>query len=402
MHGSNTTEISNYVGLLTIALAVTWVVIAFRRRAALSAGTRVVTGALVATFVVGLAFAFPSPVHLSGHALPLPSRLLWGLVPAFRVPSRWDPLLMSALIPLAALGLQAISRRFGSRGNHALVGGAIVAVAMVVSFLELATHPADRRFRTVPTPPEYAAVERTPPGILAEYPLGSSDIYRFWQTRHGRPLLNGAPPDTPSDYVRRVVLDPAEPGTAADLSLLGVTAIALHPKAHVDTEVPPREPTDTREFRLLGRFPDGAAVWQVVAAPAAALVTLPGGFASPRRVAAGFIGYPLISTAGVGALEIRARQPGTIQLVLDVVSANGARRTVRLADSKHEQAFDISGPTRISVSVEVPRGVSRLLVKTDPPPTSEKDAIVLSTPHATKSSSPAALHADPVSADPGF
>ena len=402
MHGSNPTEISNYVGLLTLALAVTWLVIAFRRRASLSTDKKAVTAALVATFVSGVAFAAPSPVHISGHAVPMPSRLLWELVPAFRVPSRWDPLLMSALIPLAALGLQAVSHRLASRGNKATIGAAIVAVAIVVSFLELTTHPAARRFRTVPTPAEYAAVERTPPGILAEYPLGSSDIYRLWQTRHGRPLLNGAPPDTPSDYVRRTVLDPAEPGTAADLSLLGVTAIAIHPHAHVDAEVAPQAPSNAREYRLLGRFADGAAVWQVVAAPAPAFVTLTGGFAPPRRTEAALIGYPLISPAGVGVLDIRARAPEIIQLVFEARSPNGARRSVRVADSRHEQAFDVSGRTRIAVSVAVPRGVSQLLVKTDPAATSEADAIVLSTPHAFKSSAAPTLHADVVSADPGF
>jgi hypothetical protein len=307
---------------------------------------------------------------------------------------------MTALIPLAALGLQMVWRRLG--GPHRPAAVAVVAVAMVFSFLELTIHPADARFRTTPTPPEYAAVARTPRGILAEYPLGSSDVYRFWQTRHGRRLLNGAPAATPSDYARQVVLDPAGPGTAQDLALLGVTAIALHPDAHVDAEVAPREPAAGQGYRLLGRFSDGAAVWQVVAPAAPAFVTLPGGFASPRRTSEGFIGYPLISTAGVGVLEIRAKQPGTIQLVFDARPPDGAKRSLRIGDSKQEQAFDLAGPMRISISVEISRGVSQLLVKTDPPATSETDAIVLSTPHAEKATGAPALHADLISADPGF
>jgi hypothetical protein len=129
---------------------------------------------------------------------------------------------------------------------------------------------------------------------------------------------------------------------------------------------------------------------------------MPGGFAPPRKLEQGFIGSPLISTAGVGVLEIRAKQNATVQIVLDALSANGTRRTLRIADSKEEQSFDVTGKTRISVIVQVPRGVSQLLVKTDPPPTSEADALVLSTPHATKSSAAPSLHADRVSAEPGF
>src|SRR5262249_21178377 len=40
-HGSNITEISNYLGLLTFALAIAWIVIVFRRRADMR-GTRLV------------------------------------------------------------------------------------------------------------------------------------------------------------------------------------------------------------------------------------------------------------------------------------------------------------------------------------------------------------------------
>src|SRR5262249_39394254 len=94
MHGSNTKEITNYAGLVTLALAVFWVVTWLRRRR-----SDVATAGLVAALVVGFLFALPSP----WHGLTMPSRLMWELVPAFRVPSRWEPLLMTVLIALAAL-----------------------------------------------------------------------------------------------------------------------------------------------------------------------------------------------------------------------------------------------------------------------------------------------------------
>jgi O-antigen/teichoic acid export membrane protein len=397
-HGSNRTELTNYIGWLTIVLAFTWLVVAVRKRRTISEDDRSATGGLVATFVVGLAFAAPSPVHVFGHEIAMPSRLLWEAVSAFRVPSRWDPMLMTALIPLAALGLQVVVRRFG-RG--AWVGLGIVAAAMVVSFLELAIHPAADRFRTT-APPEYASVAQTPRGILAEYPLGYSDIYRLWQTKHGRPLMNGAPPESEADFVRRMVLDPAEPGTAQDLALLGVTAVVIHPGALVDAEVPPREPTNDPGYRLVGRFPDRATVWRIVAQPAPAFVTLPGGFAAPRRTEQGFIGYPLVSPAGVGVLQLRAKQASVVELSFDVVTPQGKQGTLRVSSSSQEQAFPVTGTTRVTINVQVPRGVSQLLLKTDPPPTSEEDALVLSTPHAAKTTSDAAIQSDPVSADSGF
>jgi O-antigen/teichoic acid export membrane protein len=407
-HGSNATELANYLGLLTIALALTWVVIAFRRRATLPATQRLATGGLLAAFVAGLLFALPSPVSLFGHEVWMPSRLLWEALPAFRVISRWDPLLMTALLPLAALGLQAVTGAIARRGQLLAVGA--VGAAMVLSFVELSIHPAEPRFRTVPTPPEYSAVKKTPPGIVAEYPLGQSDIYRFWRRAYGRPLLNGAEPGTPANDARLVLLDPTQPGTASNLAFLGVTAVSLHPGAHADVEVQPRDLSGSSGYRLVARYrdkhsiwyPDGASVWQVVAQPAPALVTLPGGFANPQLDSHGLVEYPLVSTAGVGVVEFTARSTGVVRLVFDATPPHGKPATLRVADSKTEQKFPLSGKTALSVLVAIPRGRSQLLLKTDPPPSSPDDAILVTTPRAERGSGTPALHADLVSADPGL
>jgi hypothetical protein len=385
MHGSpNLTEITNYLGLLTFALAIGWLVIVIRRRDGMAS----VTAGFVSAFIVGLLFALPSPVA----GIPMPSKLLWDVLPAFRVPSRWDPLLMTALLPLAALGLQT-ARRFA--------GVAVVGVAIVLSFFELSTHRvAD--FRTVPVPAEYTALERsTPDGILAEYPLGYSDIYRLWQRVHGRPLVNGAPEGSIADQVRFMILDPAQAGTAQTLALLGVTAVVIHPGGPADTPLQPREPTRAAGYRLVGRFPDRSSVWAVAAPPATAVVTLPGGFGPPRLVAGNVVGYPLVAPSGVALMELRARKAGVVRLIFDLTVPSGSRR-LRIQDTQGERAFALRGSMHFDLNVEVPRGVSQLVLKIDPPPTSETDAVVISQPRAEPASGPAALHASPSSADPGF
>jgi O-antigen/teichoic acid export membrane protein len=390
-HGSNITEISNYLGLLTFALALGWIVFAFRRRVELPA-----TAGLVAAFVVGFLFALPSPVA----GIPMPSKLLWHVLDGFRVPSRWDALLMTVLLPLAALGLQAIWRTFATRQLAAAV--ALVAAAAAVSSVELSTHRV-HHFRTVPVPPEYEALERqTPDGVLAEYPLGYSDLYRLWQRIHGRPLVNGAPESSPVGQVRLMLLDPAQPGTAETLSLLGVTAIAVHPGGPADTPVQPREPTGDAGYRLVGRFPDRSSVWTVVAPAAPALVTLPGGFGPPRLYpASGGVGYPLIDGAGVGLLEIHAKKAGVIRLSFDVTSPSGSRE-LRIQDTQGEHPFTVNGTTHFDLNVEVTRGVSQLLLKVNPPPTSEADAVVLSQPRTAPASGTPTLLATPTSSNPGF
>jgi O-antigen/teichoic acid export membrane protein len=398
LHGTNVTEGSDYLGWLTIALAVLWLVVAWRGRSAL----RTATAGLVAAVVVGLLFAAPSPLSIFGTDVWMPSRLLWEVVPAFRVPSRWTPLIMAALIPLAALGLQTIWNRFaGSRARAGVVPVAIVCAAGVISVLELAISPAKNHFRTVPVPAAYAAVEKTPRGVLAEYPLGSSDVFRFWQRAHGRPIVNGAPAATPADEARLVLLDPAATGTAAALRLLGVTAIVVHKHAVADVEVSPRTPTAADGYQLVTRLADGDSVWRVTASPAAAFVTMPGGFGKPRLERDALV-YPLVSPAGVGVIELRSRQAGVVTLVFDVKPPAGATRRLRVADLQREQAFNVTGPTRFTVNVQIPRGLSQLLVKTDPPATSEADALLLAVPRAGRTSGKPALLATLVSPDPGF
>jgi O-antigen/teichoic acid export membrane protein len=390
LHGSNPTEISNYLGWVTILLAAVGLVVALRKRTEWSAATL----GLVAAFVVGFVFSLPSPYR----GVSMPSKLLWHVLPAFRVPSRWDPLLMATLLPLAALGLQAIGGRLEQRRRHAMV--AVVAVALVLSVAELATNRPPH-FRTVPVPAEYVAVkDQTPQGILAEYPLGYSDLYRLWQREHGRPLVNGAPEGSVADQARMVLLDPAQPGTAASLALLGVTAVTIHPGGGADTPLQPREPTPGEGFRLVGRFPDTSSVWQVTAPPAPALVTLPAGFSTPRLVD-GTVGFPLVDPAGVGLLELRARTAGVVRLLFTAAAPGGEHR-LRLQDAQGEHAFPFTGSTQIDVQVQVPRGVSQLVVKVDPAPTSEADAVVLSQPRTERASGPSALHAIPTSGDPGF
>ena len=400
-HGSNQLEVVNYLGLLTWTLAIAWVVIALLERRRLGSFRLTATAGLVTAFVAGLAFAAPSPILLFGHEVWTPSRLMWEVTPAFRVPSRWGPLLMTALLPLAALALQAGVGALSRLRRGQLLAAAAVGAALVVSFVELARDPVKYRSRTVPVPQEYVALDRTPRGILAEYPLGYSDIYRLWQRRHGRPLVNGAPPGTTADEARLVLLEPSQPGTAQNLALLGVTAIGIHPGAHVDSEVLPRDPAHDSGYRLVGRFPDGASIWKVVASPAPAFVTLPGGFGLPRLEPNGLVAYPLTAGGGVAVFNVRAKSAGVLRLVFEARPPSG-ERSLRVADDHAEQAFTLRGWTTVSVLVAVPRGVSQLLVKTDPPATSEADAVLISTPRTEPVSGEPALHAQLVSPDPGF
>jgi hypothetical protein len=104
----------------------------------------------------------------------------------------------------------------------------------------------------------------------------------------------------------------------------------------------------------------------------------------------------------VGVVQLRATKPTLVRLVFDAEPPAGSTRELRLEASGRDRAFTLRGRTRISAAIQLPRGLSQLLVKTDPPATSEADAVLLTTPRAVAANGDADLLAERLSADPGF
>jgi len=395
-HGSIGTETENYVGLLTLALALGWLVVAWRRRRELSGRIAAATAGLAGLVLTAFLFALPTPLNVLGLEFTWPpTRVLWELIPAFRVPSRWIALLVTALVPLAALGLQAAWSALGRRtgGRTAWPQVALVVGAMAFSFFELAIDPARPLAHTQPVPPAYAVVARLPEGVLAEYPLRASDIYNLWQREHGRPLLTGAPEETPADDLRRVVMDPAAPGTAEALASLGVTAIIVHPGS-ADVEVAPRLPTGGEGYEKVASFDDGTSVWRVTASPAPAVAFYRGPDFGPPHAVDGTVFHPLFGSNG--RMDFFARNAGTIEVRFEAVPAEGTT-AIRIVGERGEVTRELSGRSEVSIRVDVPAGRSELTVWTEPPPEGGGVGVELSSPRATSSSGPAELHAGPAS-----
>ena len=401
-HGSNPTETRNYLGLLTLALALVWLIVAWRRRTTLSLQLRSATVGFAAVVVAGLVLAAPSPIPILGTEVWAPSRVLWELTPAFRVPTRWIPVVMAALVPLAALGLQVIARRASAVRPGVVVPAVVVIGAMCFSFLELSVHAATPLLRT-DVPAEYEALDRTPEGIVAEYPLVQDVDRLFWQRSHGRPLLNSDAIGETAFDAARMLVDPRSPGAAEALSFLGVTAIVTHPDA-LDFAGGPEDVPNADwgpGYELVARTPDGSSVWRVVAPAAPALVLLEGGFGGPVWLDGG-VGYPLISPAGVGTMEFIAKAPSVARISLVATPPKGQERVLRIGDVASERSFVLDGKTPVSITVDIPRGRSYLLVKTDPAATSAEDAIVLSAPRAATSAGEAEFRAEPIASEPGL
>jgi hypothetical protein len=100
-------------------------------------------------------------------------------------------------------------------------------------------------------------------------------------------------------------------------------------------------------------------------------------------------------------MEIRSRVPQIVHLEF-VAGAPGGQRDLRVQDSQGEHPYGFTGSRLFAENVEVPRGVSQLILKVDPAATSDADAVVLTQPRVASATGAATFHAIPVSDDPGF
>ncbi len=302
-HGSNIQETSNYLGWATIALAVCWLV---RLRRAVPAGgeLRRVTAASGTVAVVAFLLALPGEIELLGTRFAwMPSRLLYELLPAFRVPSRWMAVLFLAVLLPASLGLAELVRLVRGRLRPSVgpaFAAALVVLIALVSVTELrATHPGVS-YDPAALPAEYRLLARVPAGALAEYPMVQwedtmNGAYVVRQRQHGRNLVNVAPSPwrSPVEGLRQALVDPRAPGVASTLAALGATAVITRPDTlsrALELPIPEHGPHLGAGFVLVGATADGASVWRVTAAPGPAVAAADtGAFGEPRLDARGRI-----------------------------------------------------------------------------------------------------------------
>jgi hypothetical protein len=370
LHGSNFSETSLYVGWITIALATGWLLWAIVGRAELSRQLRYATFGLTATVVTALLFSLPTPFFRT--EVPTPVRIIWEVAPQFRVPARFVALVMAALAPLAALGLNrlahAVKNGLRPKGVAPLAAVAVCIVAGVLSFLELSIWSVTVTSLEA-APPEYAAVRAAPPGLLAEYPLAPSDqavnsTYLFWQRAHGRRLLNGAPEGTFADAVRQTMVDPKTPGTPEALAALGTSVVVVRPSAYAFTGGPTLETTAVPEgYRPLGRTADGAAVWRIIAKPAPAIAVFSSGFYPPETIKPGST-MRWMGTSGT--VELYTRTGGAYRARFTIASYARSRR-VRLEGSRGARV--LLAPPRfgtVSILLQLPPGRSSVDLTAEP------------------------------------
>jgi hypothetical protein len=354
----NEGELALYLGLLTIGLAAVAVASAVQGEIA---GLPVVVAGVVA--VVGVVFAAPATVEIPLLGTTrLPVSYVHGVFGFVSAPTRFFALTLTGTVVLAGLGLERILGSVPGRW-----AAAVVAVACLITAVELPFQRDGAVKDTGPTPLVQAMSETIPPGEpVAQYPSLDTSLkpvadQLFYQLEHGHPVLNGGMPGTPGEALRTLVsnhLDPHTPGRLARLGYRWVTYDqdqAVNAQDLVGSLYPPgRTPELPPGYRVVRRVSDGSAIMRVTARPAPlGLLRLHGFYKD------GWLGGTR------GSLLACTERPGVYRAPFRVVSLARDRR-VRIG--LREVEVLAGGPYPMETTVRLRRGCQAVDVDVLGPP----------------------------------
>lgn len=272
-------ERDDFVGYVTLLLAVVALAWAVRARAGLTRRVRLVVVSAVPLVAVLVWFSLATPTRWLGVTVPTPSGVIFDVAPFLRVYARFAVAVSAVLICLAAVGLAALVPR-----RRPAIALAVVVVAVGITALELppggglplrSDPPIVLDGHSPSQVPMWVWLrDRAPRGaVVWNFPSDPDErlerFHMYGQIIHGLTIANGDPQlvGIGSDMTSADP-DPRLAGTAARLRTLGVDYATVDPELYA---LVGRAPPDPRHppsgFTLVQAFPDGSAIWSVTANP---------------------------------------------------------------------------------------------------------------------------------------
>ena len=278
--GSPGGERTAFVGYCTIALAVIGYAPAIRHRSSLDRRLRLLLVTAPPLLIVLVVFSLASPTRVLGHSITMPSSLIFDAAPYLRVFARFAAPVMAVLLVVAALGLRELIRN-----RSDLVRVSVICLVFIISALELpigapagavvtSGPPVVVNGQTAGNVPSWTWLADNRPGaIVFEQPGVPSEAldryFMFGQTVHGHPIANGGVGvrSISTDF-EKSNMDVQWPGVPERLAGLGIDMVTVNPWFYGMLGVtPPDVDAPPEGFRVLKRFDDGSAIWEVTATP---------------------------------------------------------------------------------------------------------------------------------------
>ena len=367
-------ERTAFLGWLVIALAITGVVMVWRQRKGVPPTIRVAALVSVPVLVVMGLVSMASPTRVLGVEIPMPSALMYEVLPFLRAYARFGVMVLACALVLGAIALRLITRGRGPLLHHSVIAAAIVitAVEMPIGF-GIATGPTLQiEGRDAATTPAWQWLRDNPDGtaIIEAPAFTNEDLdrdYMFGQTIHGHPIANGGLNEgsAPADF-NEAYGNPLFPRAAAAYATAGIARVTIEPWAYrMRGLTPPNPSSPPAGYAAEVAFPDGSAVWKVTAAKSTAVAfPVRSTWGLPRSATGMRWRYALPSAT------MRVFAPTSRRVTVAIPTRGrdtGTEYPVSITDPDGTiHNFTINGATVIHFPTSLPTGLSEFRVETPP------------------------------------
>lgn len=237
LYGESLTEHTLYLGIIALFLAF----IAVKHRTMLYEKLiKQENGSYYASFFILLAaaswiFSQPPWWNIFSFRIPMPSLLLYKILPMFRAYCRFGIVLMLAVSVLAAFGFIILTNKSRFKNKLALV----FTVLLIGVFFEFWNYPPFKVLQVADFPAVYSWLRQEPKEIIiAEYPLDSgspNEMYKFYQTKHHKRIVNGTLPGTKAHEFAQSIATLSSENTPGILKGMSVKYVLVHHDGYAQT-----------------------------------------------------------------------------------------------------------------------------------------------------------------------
>ncbi|MFH0913485.1 MAG: hypothetical protein V1884_04310, partial [Candidatus Omnitrophota bacterium] len=160
---------------------------------------------------------------------------MYRVLPMFRAYCRFGVMVMLAVSVLAGFGLKFILEKFNSQKKKLSL--TILFCGLVM--FEFWNYPPFKVINVSRVPQVYYWLKSQPQDFaIAEYPLdiaGPNEIYKFYQTKHEKKIINATTPGTYAHKVARSIIKLSDSNTANVLKWMGVKYVLVHNEDYLST-----------------------------------------------------------------------------------------------------------------------------------------------------------------------
>ncbi len=243
LYGVSFTEHTLYLGWTPLILAF----IAFRRwrlkrkssivHSPQSTEEDFYIGFFVLLAIVAWFFSQPPWWQWGSLKIYMPSFFMYKILPMFRAYCRFGIVVMLVVAVLAGFGLKFILERFKKRKSRL----AVTALFCGLVLFEFWNYPPFKVIDVSVIPKAYYWLKDEPGDFaIAEYPLFGHcpiELYKFYQTKHNKKLINGAAPGTYAFKVAKGITKLSEPQTAKILKWMRVRYVFVHREEYIRSDL---------------------------------------------------------------------------------------------------------------------------------------------------------------------